>query len=224
MRADKFLFKCLRVGRNQARQLIAQGVVYCDGIQLRYSSEDIPNFSEVVVNGEVVYSSKPVYILLHKPRGVVSATVDDEDQTVIDLVDHPDVKSLHIAGRLDKNTTGLVVLTNDGKWSRDLTNPDSLKPKVYLVKSQYSISEKMISAFREGIYFEKEQVMTHPAIVELIGEYEMRLTIFEGMHHQIKRMFLKFENKVLQLHREQVADLVLDFPEGEWREIKKPPC
>ncbi len=157
--------------------------------------------------------------MLHKPIGVVSATVDAEHQTVIDLIGDPDKASLHLVGRLDRNTSGLMLLTNDGRWSKILMDPERKVPKVYLVETREPIPPEAVAAFAAGFYFHTEDLTTRPAHLEILGERRARLTIHEGRYHQVKRMFHRIENRVVKLHRESVGSIILsdDLAPGEWR-------
>lgn len=122
----------------------------------------------------------------------------------------PEVEDLHIAGRLDFNTTGLMLLTNDGQWSRRLTQPQAKLPKVYYVETEQEIGPQYAETFARGLYFAFEDLTTQPADLQLLGPRSARLSIVEGRYHHNKRMFGHFDNKVLRLHRERMGPLVLD--------------
>lgn len=218
MRADKFLFNYRQLGRRSARALIESGGLEVNGERLTDVAFNIGRFDRVSIGAEVIQSLKPVYLMVNKPKGYVCATEDKENLTVMEFVKEIEQK-LHIVGRLDKFTTGLVLLTNDSHWSRSISEPRSKKAKVYIVEAEEPLSERMLVAFKTGVFFEKEEVWTQPAEVEPLSPMSLRLTIFEGMHHQIKRMFLKFDNRVVNLHREAVASIRLDIPEGSCRQI-----
>lgn len=218
MRADKFLFHHQKLGRRPAFLAIAKGHLVVNGVVVQCASEVIQKFDRVDFLGETLQNVKPRYIMLHKPAGYVSATIDLENQTVIDLLPEVD-EELHLAGRLDKSTTGMVLLTNNGMWSRAVTSPDSKVPKVYDVKAELSICPKMLEDFQCGIFFEKEGVKTQPAEIRIINDFEIQLTIFEGMHHQIKRMFLKYGNRVVYLHRRRIGEVELNISVGKWRDL-----
>jgi len=171
----------------------------------------------------VLQLGKPArYFMLHKPPGCVSATRDPQHPTVLDLINEPDKDELHIAGRLDFNTTGLMLITNDGAWSRRLTQPQTKLPKVYYVETEQEIGAHYASQFAEGIYFAFEDLTTQPAQLELLGSRSARLSIVEGRYHQVKRMFGYFNNKVLRLHRESMGLLRLDdaLKPGEYRALR----
>ena len=159
--------------------------------------------------------------MLHKPKGCVSATRDPEHKTVLDLIAAPDKHQLHIAGRLDFNTTGLMLLTNDGTWSRRLTQPQTKLAKVYYVETEQDIGPHYAQIFAAGLYFAFENLTTQPAELQVLGPRTARLSIVEGRYHQVKRMFGHFDNKVLRLHREAMGPLVLDpaLAPGQYRAL-----
>jgi 16S rRNA pseudouridine516 synthase len=129
---------------------------------------------------------------------------------VLDLLDEPDKHELHLAGRLDFNTTGLMLITNDGVWSRRLTQPQTKIAKIYYVETEQAITPDYVEKFAEGFYFAFEKLTTQPAQLTVLGPRSARLSIVEGRYHQIKRMFGHFDNKVLRLHRESMGPLRLD--------------
>lgn len=162
-------------------------------------------------------------LAVHKPAGILSATSDPTHRRVIDLIREPWACELHLAGRLDRATTGLVILTNDSTFSESLTRPRNKVPKTYLVETDLTITAEAINAFRSGMSFAKEMILTHPAIVVPLSENSYRLTIFEGTHHQIKRMFLRFGIRVTKLHRESTGPYVLpiDLACGDYRMLEQ---
>jgi 16S rRNA pseudouridine516 synthase len=154
------------------------------------------------------------HIMLHKPVGVVCATKDVQHQTVIDLLGEQwgaaEKSALHIVGRLDLNTSGLVLLTNDSRWSEKLTLPESKVEKYYRVTLANPLSVEYVSAFAQGMYFAFENITTQPAKLSIISTYVAEVILTEGRYHQIKRMFGRFRNPVLALNRYAIGSLVLD--------------
>ena len=148
--------------------------------------------------------------MLHKPIGIVCATKDSKHTTVIELLDRADKADFHIVGRLDLNTSGLVLLTNDGLWSRQLTSPNSDVEKCYHVTLQQPLTEAYSPAFAQGMYFAYEDITTRPATIKILSEFEAEVRLVEGKYHQIKRMFGRFQNKVVKLHRFAIGQIVLD--------------
>ncbi|WP_439849839.1 pseudouridine synthase [Pseudomonas syringae] len=211
MRLDRFLSNLPRFNRKTVRLALVSGRVKVDGLTTRDPHHEVREFSCVTFDEDILQPAKPArYFMLHKPQGCVSATLDAQHPTVLDLLDEPDKHELHIAGRLDFNTTGLMLITNDGQWSRRLTQPQTRLPKVYYVETEQIIDERYAALFAEGLYFAFENITTQPAQLTLLGQRSARLSITEGRYHQVKRMFGHFDNKVVKLHRERVGDLLLD--------------
>ncbi|MEJ5280266.1 pseudouridine synthase [Pseudomonas sp. MYb541] len=222
MRVDRLLSNLPRFNRKQVRLLLAERRVSVDGVAVSDPHHEVREFSRVCVDDEVLQAGKPArYFMLHKPQGCVSATADPQHPTVLDLLDEPDKGELHIAGRLDFNTTGLMLITNDGQWSRRLTQPQTKLPKVYLVQTEQTIGPEYAMTFAQGLYFAFEDLTTQPAELELLGPTTARLSIVEGRYHQVKRMFGHFDNKVIGLHRERMGPLVLDvaLAPGQYRAL-----
>lgn len=220
-RLDRFLSSELNIKRKDIRLMLAQGRVFVDGVIARDTQILVDEFTHVTFDGDVLKDNKPSYVMLNKPIGVVSATIDDKHKTVIELLDRVDSATLHIVGRLDLNTSGLVLLTNDGRWSRQLMSPEFKVAKRYRVTLKNPLSEEYIEAFAKGFYFEFEDITTQPAKLELVSEYIAEVTLTEGKYHQIKRMFGRFRNPVVELHRCSVGRLLLDpsLSAGESRDL-----
>lgn len=211
MRLDRFLANQPDCSPRKARLLLAEARILVNGEPVRDGTADIRIFDLVEMDGQTLQAGKPArFFMLHKPAGCVSATSDPQHPTVLDLLDEPDKADLHIAGRLDFNTTGLMIITNDGLWSRRLTQPQSLLGKTYRVETENPIDPACIERFAEGLYFRFENLTTRPARLELLGPRLARLTLHEGRYHQVKRMFGHFDNRVIRLHRECMGPLALD--------------
>lgn len=224
MRVDRFLSNLPRFNRQQVRVLLVERRVSVDGVAVSDPHHEVREFSRVCVDAEVLQAGRAArYFMLHKPQGCVSATADPQHRTVLDLLDEPDKDELHIAGRLDFNTTGLMLITNDGQWSRRLTQPQTKLPKVYLVQTEQDIGPHYAATFTAGVYFAFEDLTTQPADLQLLGPRAARLSIIEGRYHQVKRMFGHFNNKVTGLHRERMGPLVLDLSlaPGEYRALSE---
>lgn len=220
-RLDRHLSEQLKINRGDVRRLLAQGRVDVDGKIATDIDQIINRFSVVRFDGKTTQFNIARYLMLNKPAGVVSATVDKKHPTVIDLLEQPWKDQLHIVGRLDFNSTGLVLLTNDGQWSRALSLPDSKRVKRYRVRVEQPLLQSQVTAFRQGLYFEYEGITTEPAELTLLGEFEADVALTQGRYHQIKRMFGQFDNKVLSIHRFAVGSLVLDsaLAPGQSREL-----
>ena len=213
-RLDRFISKQCRINRKKVRLLLAQNRVSVDGIIATDISQVIDKFSVVVFNNQIIQQHKALYIMLHKPIGVVCATKDEQHETVIDVLGDlftaDEKASLHIVGRLDLNTSGLVLLTNDSRWSEQLTSPKSKVAKHYLVTLQNPLSNEYIPAFAKGMHFAYEGITTKPVILNIVNQYQAEVMLTEGRYHQIKRMFGRFNNPVTALHRTSIGGFVLD--------------
>ena len=222
MRLDRFLANLPCYNRQQVRLLLVQRRVRVDAKVVTDPQAEVREFSCVEVDDQLLQAGRPArYLMLHKPAGCVSATQDPQHRTVLDLLPAELRDDLHIAGRLDYNTTGLLILTNDGQWSRRLTQPTTKLPKHYLVETEDEIGDHYVAKLREGFYFAFEDLTTLPAQLDILGPRQARLAIVEGRYHQVKRMFGHFDNKVVGLHRESMGAIQLDprLAPGEFRAL-----
>jgi 16S rRNA pseudouridine516 synthase len=221
MRLSRIVSSQNGVSRRQANQLLAAGRIRVDDAVCLDGQQEVSRFQQVCIDDTVIQQAAPAYyLMLHKPAGYLSATVDDQHPTVMELLDPSLRPHLHIAGRLDRASTGLLILSSDGIWSRRLTEPTVKIPKVYRVTTAYAISSDTADRFKEGIWFEYEQLRTSPASLETLGEREVRVTIYEGRYHQLKRMFHAVGNRVTSLHRESMGGLTVDGLEpGSYRHL-----
>ncbi|MGB1263434.1 MAG: pseudouridine synthase [Cognaticolwellia sp.] len=209
-RLDRFIAQYCQVSRKNVRLMLAQNRVVVNGAIARDIDQIIDTFSHITLDGAVIQANMPHYIMLHKPIGVVSATRDTQHKTVIDLLNYPYKNELHIVGRLDLNTSGLVLLTNDSRWSERLTLPERKVSKRYTVTLKNKLSTEYIAAFEKGMYFEFEDLTTKPAKLTIVSDFQAQVELVEGRYHQIKRMFGRFRNPVLALHRSSIGNLSLD--------------
>ncbi|WP_299002023.1 16S rRNA pseudouridine(516) synthase [uncultured Shewanella sp.] len=227
-RLDRFLGKMLQISIKQVQVMLAKKRVWVDGQVVTARDLPIDEFSHICVDGCALQQNLPSYIMLHKPVGVVSATRDRQHRTVIDcltaselITNNINITDLHIVGRLDLNTSGLLLLTNDGRWSSALMSPKNKVEKVYRVTLQNPLTSDYIDAFAAGMYFAYEDITTLPVKLEILSEYVAIVTLMEGRYHQIKRMFGRFRNPVVALHRISVGKIVLDsdLPTGYYRSL-----
>ncbi len=222
MKLDRVIAKHRSLGRGEAHRLIAAGRVLVNGQIITGNQHEVDRFTRVELDAVTVQQpERALYLMMHKPAGVVSATVDAEHRTVLDLIDDPDKQTLHIAGRLDRWSTGLLLLTNDGRWSKLLMDAASKVPKIYVVETAEMISPDAVAAFAHGFHFATENVTTLPAELVLLSECHAQVTLYEGRHHQIKRMFGRVGNLVTALHRESIGKLRLpeELKPGMWRAL-----
>jgi 16S rRNA pseudouridine516 synthase len=226
-RLDRFISEYCKVSRRDVRLMLAKKRISVDGHITDDIGLRIDRFSKITLDGNILQDNKPLYIMLHKPIGVVSATVDKQHKTVINLLEEQNLlvnqtlaekDNLHIVGRLDLNTSGLLLLTNDSRWSERLTSPEYKVEKCYQVSLQNPLTDDYEQAFANGMYFEFENITTKPAVLKIIAnqtnergnEYIAQVKLIEGRYHQIKRMFGRFRNPVIGLHREAIGNLLLD--------------
>lgn len=222
MKLNRLLAEYESAGRNTAKRWIAAGRVRVDGRVIYDNQHEVDRFMKIELDSTCIQApQRALYVLLHKPAGYLSATKDAQHPTVLDLIDDPDKHTLHIAGRLDRDSTGMLLLTNDGRWSKLLTEPTHKVPKTYLVSTAEPIDPKAVGLFARGFYFHTEGVYTLPAKLEILQPQLARVTLQEGRYHQIKRMFFRVGNQVTALHRVRMGSLNLpdDLPVGAWREL-----
>ena len=209
-RLDRFISEQVGVKRSDVRLLLAAGRINLDGFPAENVNQVIDQFTRVSVDDRVIQANTAQYVMLNKPAGVVSATRDDQHRTVIELLPPTLGSELHIAGRLDLNSTGLLLLTNDGNWSRGLALPERAVRKMYRVTLEKPLTQDYVEAFASGMYFAFEGITTRPATLKIISDYVAEVGLTEGRYHQIKRMFGRFRNPVRTLHRTAIGNLVLD--------------
>jgi 16S rRNA pseudouridine516 synthase len=221
MRLDRFVQKRLACSTRTVHHLFADRQILVNGVAAHDGLQQITKFCRVEAQGKLLHAREPLYIMLNKPRGCVSATRDSKNTTVLNLINLPEKEQLHLAGRLDFNTTGLLLLTNDGSWSSRIMSPQHKRPKTYRVETSDEITAEYVKKFAEGIYFAFENLTTLPAALRILSATTAELTLYEGRYHQIKRMFGFFRNKVISLHRLSVESIALDadLAAGEYRHL-----
>ncbi|MBL4937182.1 rRNA pseudouridine synthase [Clostridium sp. YIM B02515] len=225
-RLDKILANLGYGSRKEVKALVKKGEVLIDGKSAKDSSMQIdPEKSEIIVSGEKLNYRKYIYLLMNKPAGVVSATFDNYDETVIDLIDD-EYRAFEPfpVGRLDKDTVGLLLITNDGELNHRLIAPKWHVDKVYYAEIDKKVDESDIKAFENGIVLDDEYKCM-PAKLEILNSdengSEVLVTIQEGKFHQVKRMFNSVDKNVVFLKRISFGPLLLpeDLEEGQCREL-----
>ncbi len=221
MRLDKYLSHFTGLSRKDVKKRLKAGSVCVDGQCQRDASQHITLDACVTVDGDEIQAHGPRYFMLNKPEGYVSVTKDGEHPTVLDLLDEPRKDKLQIAGRLDIDTTGLLLITDDGQWNHKITSPNKRYGKTYLVELADDLPDNAADLFAKGILLEGEKKPTKPAELTVLFRNEARLTIFEGKYHQVKRMFAAIGNRVTALHREAVGSITLDstLEPGDYRAL-----
>lgn len=241
MRLDKYICKSTELTKTEAIAYINLGQVVVNDETIVYESTQVHENNTITLNGQRLKPRPFRYLLMHKPANTICSNTDGDYPSLFNLLDTDGSQGLsrdelHIAGRLDVDTTGLVLITDDGRWTYNITRPDKDCKKVYRVGLSYGVPEHkaaaLVERFKQGIQLQGEQGLTQPAVLEVLpsgcrGETngdgkrheskEVLLTITEGKYHQVKRMFAAVGNRVLNLHREKIGGIQLDVEEGQWR-------
>lgn len=225
MRIDKMLANLGFGSRKDVKQLLKSGVVQINNTVIKDSKMHVDPENDVVsLNGEVVEYRQFIYLMMNKPSGVISATEDSKDETVIDLLEMSDVVFEPFpVGRLDKDTEGLLLLTNDGQLAHRLLSPKKHVPKMYYAVIDGVVTEADVEAFKQGVTLDDGYV-TKPGELNILKSgirSEIELTITEGKFHQVKRMFQAVDKRVVYLKRMTMGPLKLDedLELGEYREL-----
>lgn len=210
MRLDKFLSESTDLSRSDARKVLKSGEVTVNG-------EVITKGSHVIQEADVVqWEDEPLaliglrYIMLNKPAGYECSLKNSLHPSVMTLIDIEKRDRLHTVGRLDVDTTGLILITDDGQWTHRIISPRHQCDKVYVATLAEPLPENAEELFAAGVVLKGEEKTTLPAVLERIDERTARLTIQEGKYHQVKRMFASLGNLVLTLHRERIGPVALD--------------
>lgn len=220
-RIDKIIASQGLYSRSDVKYLVSRKRVAIDGEVVRSSGQKAdPEKNVITIDGKPLTVKKQIYLMLHKPKGYVSATEDKEHQTVLALVPSEfKGRDLFPAGRLDKDTTGLMIITDDGVLAHNILSPRKHVQKVYGVELDIPVTEEMQKGFAAGV--ELNDGLCKEASLIITGERTAEVTLREGRYHQIKRMFGCYGAKVVELHRIAMGDLYLpdDLAEGECREL-----
>lgn len=221
MRLDYFIANATALSRKEAKKAISHGLVQVDGQICRKAATPVAADSRITLEDQPLSLPGERYIMLHKPAGVISATTDSQQPTALDLLPGGLRQGLHIAGRLDSDTTGLLLLTTDGRWSHRVTSPRVNRPKTYRVLVSEPIDSGAIARLEKGVVLHDEARPTRPARVDRLGDRLIDLTISEGRYHQVKRMLAAVGNHVDELHRWRIGAVVLDpsLAPGQFREL-----
>ncbi|WP_245849859.1 pseudouridine synthase [Oceanimonas doudoroffii] len=217
MRLDKFICKSTELSRAEARRAIHAGLAVVNGAAVTHEAAQVHENNHITLDGQRLKPRPSRYFMMHKPAGTLCSNVDGAYPSLFRglNIDKPD--ELHIVGRLDADTTGLVLLTDDGRWSFNITHPQRQCDKVYRVSLRDPLNEQVAHRFAQGLQLQGENAPTLPARLESIAPREVLLTITEGRFHQVKRMFAAVGNRVTGLHREQIGNIRLNVPVGQWR-------
>lgn len=229
MRLDKYLSEMGAGSRQEIKKAVRQGRVTVNGQRVERPEWKVDEEQDLVcLDGTTIAYASMEYYMLNKPAGVVSATEDRNLKTVLDLITSRKRKDLFPVGRLDKDTEGLLLITNDGALAHRLLTPGKHVDKTYFARIRGRVTEREVHQFLEGLDIGTEQKpeQTMPAVLEVLEsgpESQVRITIQEGKYHQIKRMFQAIGMEVLYLKRERMGSLALDpgLETGEYRPLTK---
>jgi len=234
MRLDKFICKSTELTRNEAKKVLKSGEVRVNGEIAKNAAMQVHENNNITIDGLQLTARGSRYYILHKVVDSICSNVDEVYPSVLNFIEVDKAFDLHIAGRLDADTTGLVLITDDGRWSHNVISPKKHCQKTYRVWLRSEIEDdkfaELVTRFDQGLQLQGEDSLTRPAILtrvevdDLVDEQSYRsevlLTITEGKYHQVKRMFAAVGNRVIGLHREQVGGIKLHgLAPGEWREL-----
>ena len=218
MRLDKFICKSTELTRSEAKKLLKIGKVTVNDLIVKDPATQVHENNTICIEGETLTARSSRYIILHKPVDTICSNVDEIYPSLLHLVDVDRAFDMHIAGRLDADTTGLVLITDDGRWSHNIISPKKQCEKVYRVWLRDPLKTDTEEKFVQGVQLQGEDDLTRPAKLQQVDERAVLLTITEGKYHQVKRMFAAVGNKVVGLHREQIGPIKLaNLSLGEWR-------
>ena len=224
MRLDRFISQASGHSRSQVRAMIRAGRVSVDGSVVRDVAWPTPEPARISLDGVPVAAARPVYLMLHKPSGVLSATRDAHQATVMQILPPVLRRRVHPVGRLDKATTGLLLLTDDGQWSHRISSPRHHCAKRY----RAHLAEPLVADAEErlalGLELRGDRARTRPARLQRVGPNEVCIEVTEGRYHLVRRLFAALGNRVEALHRERIGGLELDpaLAPGQWRRLSAP--
>ncbi len=210
MRLDRFIAETTGMSRKEATKVLQREKITVDGVAQKKTSFQVPEGAQVFWNDMQLELTGPTYLMMHKPLDCVCANHDSRHRTVFTYIDLPNLNKLHTVGRLDLDTTGLLLITDDGQWSHRITSPKQQCLKIYHAWVAEPLIEEHIKAFAAGLELTGEDKPTAPALLEILNEREALVHVHEGRYHQVRRMFAAIGNNVEKLHREQVGSLRLD--------------
>ncbi len=221
-RLDKFITECFEISRSALGKEIRKGAVLVNGQLMKDPAFKVYEGDVIDFYDQHLEVFSKLYFMLNKPTGCVCANDDAHNPIVFSyLSDIYGINSCHCVGRLDLDTTGLLLLTNDGQWSHRISSPKKHLGKTYLVTLRDRVTDAMVASLSKGMLLTGEKKPTSPALVEIKSDYEIELTIYEGKYHQVKRMIWATDNEVVRLHRKSIGPLVLDsnLDFGEYRSL-----
>ena len=218
MRLDKFICKSTELSRTEAKKILKMGKVLVNDQIIKDPSIQVHENNCISIEGQVLIARSSRYIILHKPVDTICSNIDEIYPSLLHLITVDRAFDMHIAGRLEADTTGLVLITDDGRWSHNIISPKKQCEKVYRVWLRDPLKAETPQQFIDGVQLQGEIGLTRPAKLAKVADKEVLLTITEGKYHQVKRMFAAVGNKVVGLHREQIGPIKLaNLPLSQWR-------
>jgi 16S rRNA pseudouridine516 synthase len=234
MRLDKFICKSTELTRTEAKKVLKSGEVRVNGDVAKNAAMQVHENNTITIDDQQLNARGSRYYILHKKVDTICSNVDEIYPSVLHSIEVDKAFDLHIAGRLDADTTGLVLITDDGRWSHNVISPKKQCQKTYRVWLRSEIEDDklslLVARFEKGLQLQGEDSLTRPAILIRVNEAdlvdeasyqrEVLLSITEGKYHQVKRMFAAVGNRVVGLHREQIGKITLgSLAPGEWRAL-----
>lgn len=217
MRLDKFICKSTNLNKEQAQAQIQAGIVKINNDIVCDIKAQVHANNQVRLDNRLLYLRPFRYILFHKPANTICSNLDENYPSLFNFLDIEYLDELHIVGRLDVDTTGMVLITDDGHWSFNITRPEKQCVKEYRVSLSQTLDESAIDQFKYGLKLQGEAELTLPARLTFIDDKNVVLGITQGKFHQVKRMFAALGNRVVRLHRQAIGSVTLDVAEGQWR-------
>lgn len=225
MRIDKLLSNMGIGSRKEVKEYIKKGLVKVNGKTVTKATQKVnPDLDKIEYENEILAYEKYTYLMLNKPQGYISATSSYSQKTVLDLLDKRYLnRGLFPAGRLDKDTEGLLLITNDGRLAHNLLSPKKGVIKKYFVKVDKNLVPEDVQAFSEGVFLEENQYLTRPAKLEIVSDTSAYVYIDEGKYHQVKRMLKSLGKQVTYLQRLAMGPLSLDpkLELGDYRKLSE---
>jgi len=217
MRLDKFICKSTELTRAEAETALRDDQVSVDGKIYNNGAAQVHETHVVKLN-DMTLTPRPFrYLLMHKLANTLCSNIDESHPSIFNDIDIDKKSDLHIVGRLDADTTGLVLITDDGSWTFKIITPTAQCEKVYRVQLRDAITHEAILELEEGLILQGTDRPTLPAKIKVVTPQEVLLTLTQGKFHQVKRMFRAVGNRVKGLHREKIGQVTLDVEPGQWR-------
>lgn len=221
MRLDKYICKSTELNRVDVSRLLQSHLVKIDNKVFTNGATQVHENNTVHVDNTELKLRPFRYLLMHKPANTLCSNIDEKYPSIFNYIDIDKKSELHIVGRLDADTTGLVLITDDGNWTFKIIKPEAQCEKVYRVQLRDELTEKAKSELEQGVLLRGTDKETLPAKIDILNKKEVLLTLTEGRFHQVKRMFRAVNNRVKALHREKIGHVSLDVELGQWRYLSE---